>query len=143
MSQNSDTHSTCNERLAREGEKATCCTCNPHEGCTLGMKPTKTPTQNEWEKRFDEKFTVRTVGVNSSAVKQYFDAVKEFTRQELADARDEVIGKVEKRLIDIRQRCSYLSINSTEIVDPYVANLNAGLDGLASDLATLREEKTK
>lgn len=38
MSQNSDTHSVCNERLHREGEKATCCNCNPHEGCTLNKK---------------------------------------------------------------------------------------------------------
>lgn len=41
MSQNSDTHSVCNERLEREGEKATCCNCNPHDGCTLGLDKKK------------------------------------------------------------------------------------------------------
>ena len=35
MTKNSETHNVCNERLAREGGKATCCDCDPHEGCTL------------------------------------------------------------------------------------------------------------
>lgn len=39
MTKNTNTHNVCNERLAREGGKATCCECDPHEGCTLGMKP--------------------------------------------------------------------------------------------------------
>lgn len=30
-----ETHSVCDARLQKEGGKATCCYCNPHEGCTL------------------------------------------------------------------------------------------------------------
>ena len=36
-----ETHNVCNERLEREGGKATCCDCDPHEGCTLGDKGTR------------------------------------------------------------------------------------------------------
>lgn len=29
------THSACDARIEAEGGKATCCYCNPHEGCEL------------------------------------------------------------------------------------------------------------
>ena len=41
MTKNSDTHVVCEERLAREGGKATCCDCDPHEGCTINVPMTK------------------------------------------------------------------------------------------------------
>lgn len=33
----SETHIVCDERLDREGGKATCCDCNPHARCTLSV----------------------------------------------------------------------------------------------------------
>lgn len=39
-----ETHTACIERIKKEGASATCCHCNPHDGCTLEMKP----TQNDW-----------------------------------------------------------------------------------------------
>lgn len=41
---NHETHTACIERIKKEGASATCCHCNPHDGCTLEMKP----TQNDW-----------------------------------------------------------------------------------------------
>lgn len=38
-----ETHTACIGRIKKEGASSTCCYCNPHEGCTIGMKP----TQNE------------------------------------------------------------------------------------------------
>jgi hypothetical protein len=32
-----ETHTCCNARLAKEGGKARCCYCVPHEGCELDM----------------------------------------------------------------------------------------------------------
>ncbi len=91
-----ETHNVCNERLAREGGQARCCDCEPHEGCTLGMKPTQQDTlqdavqdiQNDWEKRFDEEFPNLRMHY-SDGIAPCEDDVKAFIAKELADARKE------------------------------------------------------
>ena len=78
---NHETHTACIERIKKEGASATCCHCNPHDGCTLEMKP----TQNDWEVRFNDRF------LNNWGT--LLD-IKHFIRKELADARREVIQRV-------------------------------------------------
>ncbi|MDE2232889.1 MAG: hypothetical protein KGJ90_02040 [Patescibacteria group bacterium] len=40
------THWVCNARIAKEGGKATCCECNPHEGCGEVVKDNPESPQN-------------------------------------------------------------------------------------------------
>lgn len=84
-----ETHNVCNERLEREGSKATCCDCDPHEGCTLGERvPEASKTiKKDWA---IEYIKMRTT--NTSTISQEVDYIDTL----LADARREVIEKVEK-----------------------------------------------
>lgn len=52
-----ETHTACIGRIKKEGASSTCCYCNPHEGCTLGIKPTqnKYKTMDEYEKELNKK----------------------------------------------------------------------------------------
>jgi len=81
-----ETHNVCNERLAKEGGQARCCDCEPHEGCTLGIKP----TQNDWESQLSRSLKSMGLGMSGSQAEWIFD----FVRQQKADARKEVIQKV-------------------------------------------------
>lgn len=88
-----ETHTACIGRIKKEGASSTCCYCNPHEGCTIGMKP----TQNDWEKRFDEEFPNLRM-YYSDGLAPCEDDVKAFIAKELADERKEVITEVKEGL---------------------------------------------
>ena len=124
-----ETHSVCDERLAREGGKATCCYCDPHEGCTLGMKPypgkfipvDQVPearkmidrvSQEDWEKR-------------------YADMLKEFKRQTKIDMVADVL--VMKSFIS--KEISYA--NQDGFDDGYG---KGGMEGLKEGRADARKE---
>lgn len=153
-----ETHTACIERIKKEGASATCCHCNPHDGCTLEMKPAqnnepiingewgspapykvnrwvkKDSTQNDWAKKLssliDDTIENRHDYKGSLVVEDdiLFERLNEnlklFVTTLLADARREIISKVEK----------------IPVVD------SSGLcDLIAKDdvLATLREEGRK
>ena len=84
-----ETHNVCNERLKREGGKATCCDCDPHEGCTLGERvPEASKTMNilnETTANFIRKY------------KRIYsqEDVEKIVSVERKDARKEMISKVE------------------------------------------------
>ena len=61
-----ETHNVCNERLAREGGQARCCDCEPHEGCTLGMKPTQQDTLQDTVQ--DTQNDIATFGESNSGI---------------------------------------------------------------------------
>lgn len=91
--------------------------------------PFDKPTQNDWEKRF-EQFVFEnkyTTVVDPALLKEY--DVKAFIRKELADARREVIDRVESE--DVVNR-AWIKIDGNEFI----------LVG-KEFLATLREEEQK
>lgn len=89
MTKNSETHQCCNERLAREGGKATCCDCDPHEGCTLGERLPEISKTFKPLEYYREKYT-----------QQQLD-------EAIADARRKVIEKVEKLDCTCDEGCDY------------------------------------
>ena len=104
-----ETHNVCNERLKREGGKATCCDCDPHEGCTLGERlPEASKTFKPLE-YYREKYT-----------QQQLD-------EAVADARKEVIAqKIEKIEKIINQK--YPPNIFTEYTgDPNVMTMSRGV----------------
>ena len=85
-----ETHTACIGRIKKEGASSTCCYCNPHEGCTIGMKP----TQNDYEHDYVVDI-VNIVGVTIDA-SQYKKIDKI-----LADARKEVCREIAGHFIKI------------------------------------------
>lgn len=157
-----ETHNVCNERLEREGGKATCCDCDTHEGCTLGMnlypgkfipvnrlpeasKTKERASGEDWKIEFYEKFSedLRGTGLQREAyIKQetpaknvvlYMSSVLFEERIKLlADARREVIKKVEK----MKKNGWDLSKIDYGFIDQ---GYNQAIDDV---LATLREEES-
>lgn len=79
-----ETHNVCDNRLKKEGGKATCCECNPHDDCSLEqqratphtdreraeeqkayqpitnleLQRDRKPDKESWEEEFDERFII-------------------------------------------------------------------------------------
>lgn len=98
------THSACMTRIEKEGGKAHCCVCEPHEGCTLGMKK-NTPTATV----VMERVNCKGVGDNDGFWKATItkntpkDSFSDFVRSdspEKAKVMDEILEKSIKRQND-------------------------------------------
>lgn len=50
--QNGTTHVVCNNRLTKEGGKAKCCECEPHDDCNLGQA--ETHKGENWRKGYQQ-----------------------------------------------------------------------------------------
>lgn len=126
-----ETHTACIERIRKEGASSTCCYCNPHEGCTLGIKP----TQNDWADAFRTKFEGKNVPMNS-VHPIMIDSQIIYIQTLLADARKEVIRRIEAMPDkDVRPEIT-VWLESKE----YCLGYNEALKNV---LATLKEEHAK
>jgi len=122
-----ETHTACIERIRKEGASSTCCYCDPHEGCTLGMKP----TQNDWEHDYVMDI-INIVGVMTTATQ--YGKIDKILTDLLADARKEVIKRIEAMPDkDVRPQIT-VWLESKE----YCLGYNKALSNV---LATLREEE--
>ncbi len=121
-----ETHTACIERIRKEGASSTCCYCDPHEGCTLGIKP----TQNDWEE-WKENFLQYLSKWSYITADEELDKGKEIL---LAHARKEVIKRIEAMPDkDVRPEIT-VWLESKE----YCLGYNKALSNV---LATLREEE--
>ncbi len=125
-----ETHTACIERIRKEGASSTCCYCDPHEGCTLGMKP----TQNDWEKKVSEWFSSAVdFSGNEYGYQSRHDGLIELVAEIRADARKEVIKRIEAMPDkDVRPEIT-VWLESKE----YCLGYNKALSNV---LATLKEE---
>lgn len=135
----SETHIVCDERLAREGGKATCCACNPHAGCELSIHMTKS-TKNDWEKHKVWAATIAAMVYGFNSIDKNNPPMKGLDNATLtledclADARREVISKIEKM-----NRVKKKIIDVSTISESYY---NQGYNRAVSDvLTTLRKEE--
>lgn len=142
-----ETHTACIGRIKKEGASSTCCYCNPHEGCTIGMKP----TQNDWAKEILFNLENLIVDIGTQVTDDYKDKnglyegmsiknvrsrdkYKKIFTKLLADARKEVIKRIEAMPDkDVRPEIT-VWLESKE----YCLGYNEALKNV---LATLREEE--
>ncbi len=88
--QNSETHNVCENRLKKEGGKAKCCDCNPHDGCNL-----RYPKEAGWEERLWDLMYEEygDVGKNGK-IKQFIQDLLETTREECKEGIREKINNI-------------------------------------------------
>lgn len=112
-------------------------------------------TQNDWEKRYDEFITFVTNEKNwidgRPVWKEYkyvtlANAIKYFIRKELADARREVIEKIEKiphKEIIIETKGGQVNCHDCKMLpkSPFCRHAQGWNDACRHILATLREEE--
>lgn len=93
----------------------------------------KTPTQNDWKKRLEKLILSKALIAPAKPVKMAFKYMFDFVGKELADARKEVIEKVETQR-DILEG----AMKKDELRSGYYLS---GVERMAKAiLATLREE---
>lgn len=86
-----ETHTACDKRIKKEGDKTRCCYCVPHEGCELN-KPQPTVS---WEEEFDRQFENF---YDMSDEEFHYKNLKSFIASTVAQAERKAVNEYKKSL---------------------------------------------
>lgn len=139
-----ETHTSCIDRINIRGASATCCYCDPHEGCTLGINPypgkfipvERVPVSKTKDRALqDVSYWINEL-IEKRCDRVYCRMkIEEIQAKERADARKEVEAKVVEQSKILKE-----SITADELQSGYYLSGVKRMEKAV--LVTLREEES-